>query len=527
MSSLAATATNGEESSNCIQRIGIIGGGAAGLATARAFLRANDAAATQNGDKNQQQFEVTVFETRHSIGGIWKYDEQSSTAKDGKKSRPMYRNLRTNLPKELMAFREYPFGKSDGVEASYVTHKQVQEYLEGYAQQFDLLDKIQFGCKVDQLKILDDSNNDESASAGSWPKISLEWTNSRSNDSHNNPDTQKQIFDNVCICNGHYDLPSIPPLRGLDENFQGRTIHAIEYDTPEEFIGQTVLCVGARASGADIAREIGLVANRVYLSDSTCDAMQEFGEDNTVVLMPRTQFVDEDGGIHFFSPSPNNGSGSSSSNSECVVKDIDVIIFCSGYDYSFPFINEDSNLELKVITGERRVQPLYEQLWHANYPSLSFIGLPHSVVPFPLFEIQSSAVVSQLLSSKSNASNGGSSSSSVALPALSERMECAQTHAASGGPASPGRVQDTHFLGSYQWDYCRKIAKMIDNGYDEDMENYIATNKALYDRSGMERKGMIPGGDDLYRETRFRRVDEEQKYEILYSKIGEVVKQSV
>ena len=51
------------------------------------------------------------------------------------------------------------------------------------------------------------------------------------------------------------------------------------------------------------------------------------------------------------------------------------------------------------------------------------------------------------------------------------------------------------------------------------MENYIATNKALYDRSGKERKSMLPGGEDLYRETRFRRVDEEQSFEILHSEL--------
>jgi hypothetical protein len=52
------------------------------------------------------------------------------------------------------------------------------------------------------------------------------------------------------------------------------------------------------------------------------------------------------------------------------------------------------------------------------------------------------------------------------------------------------------------------------------MEKFIATNKAIYDRSGQERKSMIPGGDDVYRETRFRRDDENQSYEILYSKTG-------
>ena len=474
------------------KRIGIIGGGASGLATARSFLRANN-----QPNPNGVQFEVTVLETSKSIGGIWKYDEDETTPKQQPKSRPMYRNLRTNLPKELMAYREFPWG-GDGTEASYVTHKQVQQYLENYAKEFNLIDQTNFGCKVDQLKVLPNKDNEQQSEEDSrcniWPQISLEWLDNTTNQSH------QQTFDAVCICNGHYAQPSSPPIRDLD-NFTGKVIHAIEYDDPKEYAGQTVLCVGARASGMDIAREISMVANRVYLSDSTCDKKQEFGN---VVLMPRTQSVDEDGGVHF--SSPNNDD-----EEEWTVNDLDVIIYCSGYDYSFPFINEESNLELQAASGERRIYPLYEQMWHAKHPSLSFIGLPHSVVPFPLFELQSTAVVSQLTSREG----------SIPLPSSSDRTVAAERDASSGGPDSPGRVVDTHFLGSYQWDYCRRMAK-IAGIYDDSCENYIATNKALYDRSGKERKSMIPGGEDFYRETRFCRKDDEQSYEILYSKIEAV-----
>ena len=267
-----------------IKKIGIIGGGASGLATARSFLRANN-----QPNPNGVQFEVTVLETRKSIGGIWQYDEDETTPKQQPKSRPMYRNLRTNLPKELMAYREFPWG-GDGTEASYVTHKQVQQYLENYAKEFNLIDQIHFGCKVDQLKVLPNNNDEqqmieEESGCDIWPQISLEWIDSTTNQSH------QLTFDAVCICNGHYAQPSSPPIRDLD-NFTGKVIHAIEYDDPKEYAGQTVLCVGARASGMDLAREISMVANRVYLSDSTCDKKQEFGN---VVLMPRTQSVDVDG----------------------------------------------------------------------------------------------------------------------------------------------------------------------------------------------------------------------------------------
>ena len=481
------------------KRIGIIGGGAAGLAAARAFLRTNDRIAeskqTSQCNNAHVHFEVIVFESRNSIGGIWKYEPTKSETK----SRPMYRNLRTNLPKELMAFRELPWG-GDGTTSSYVTHEAVQEYLEEYANKFNLLACIRFGCTVTHLKVLNDdhhtTNGDvKSGDSESWPQISLEWT-----DNNNNIiDTEKylQIFDAVCICNGHYAIPSTPPIQGL-VSFHGKVLHAIEYDDPNDFVGETVLCIGARASGMDISREIGCVAHRVYLSDSSCQEMQTFGN---VLLMPRTQFIDENGSVHFY-----NAKGG-----ELSVDDVDTIIFCSGYDYSFPFINGESNLELMATLGERRVRPLYEQLWHAHYPSLTFLGIPHSVVPFPLFELQSAAIASQW-------TNKSMGRNDVNLPSLLERIASADRDADSGGPDTPGRVVDTHILGSYQWNYCRNLAT-IAGIYDDAMENYIATNEAIYNRSGMERKAMEPGERDSYRETRFRRLDGEKSYDILYSEV--------
>lgn len=458
-----STNSNGSGERIQTKKVGIIGGGAAGLATARAFLRENE-------HNQNTKYDVTVLESRDSIGGIWRYEDQTKT----KKNRPMYRNLRTNLPKELMAYRELPWG-SDG-EASYVTHKDVLQYLEAYANKFDLLKCIHFGSSVKQLTVLNDD------------QISLEWTS-------NIGETHKETFDNVCVCNGHYARPAVPRLKGLD-SFDGDVIHAIEYDNAQPYAGKTVLCVGAKPSGLDISREIGLVAKNVYLSDSACDKMQTFGN---VSLVPRMQSIDENGAVHFSSPR---------SDEEHVADDIDAIVFCSGYDYDFPFINEASNLELQFTPGERRVQPLFEQTWHARYPSVSFIGIPHSIVPFPLCEIQAAAVVSQTRHQVCG----------IPLPCLSDRLAAASEDAASGGP-NGARVQDTHNLASHQWDFCRKLAK-ISGDYDEEMEKFIATNKAIYERSGTERKSMIPGGEDVYRETRFSRDDENQYYQILHSEMG-------
>lgn len=69
-----------------------------------------------------------------------------------------------------------------------------------------------------------------------------------------------EIFDAVCVCNGHYDEAFIPEAEGFD-GFRGTSMHSRAYDRPdvEAFEGRRVLCVGSRSSGTDIAREVSFV----------------------------------------------------------------------------------------------------------------------------------------------------------------------------------------------------------------------------------------------------------------------------
>lgn len=322
---------------------------------------------------------------------------------------------------------------------SYVTHKEVLQYLHEYKEKFDLDQYISYGSLVTQLTLVDDVSSKLSGKER-WPAIKLQWQTG----SKESEDT----FDAVCIANGHYGEPSVPPLDGL-EDFQGTTMHSIEYDDPADFEGQVVLCVGGRASGSDVAREISPHAKHVFLSDSTAEAVDSLGN---VTLTPRTIKLDADGHAHF-------------DHGCTLAPHVDTIIFCTGYDYSFPFINEKSKLNLSVIRGERRVMPLYRQLWHAECPNLSFIGLPHSVLPFPLFELQVEAVAQEFRE--------------FDLPSVVERSEAAKVEAESGGAKKSGLPRDTHYLGAAQWDYCRELARTA-GLYDKRMELYIATNKVSH-----------------------------------------------
>jgi hypothetical protein len=83
---------------------------------------------------------------------------------------------------------------------------------------------------------------------------------------------------------------------------------------------------------------------------------------------------------------------------------VDTVMYCTGYDYSFPFLQQGEASASSggnssdcsgsggggfVSVQDNRVGPLYQHIFPpAAVPTLSFVGLPWKVVPFPQFELQ-------------------------------------------------------------------------------------------------------------------------------------------
>lgn len=74
--------------------------------------------------------------------------------------------------------------------------------------------------------------------------------------------TQQDVFDALVVANGHYSEPRLPEIDGQDA-FPGRQMHSHNYRENSSFHGQTVIVIGASASGEDICREIAEVADKV------------------------------------------------------------------------------------------------------------------------------------------------------------------------------------------------------------------------------------------------------------------------
>merc|ERR1711973_843898 len=103
--------------------VAVIGAGAAGLCAAKHLVHRNQ-------NPNIKVAPV-IFEKGWNVGGLWNYDE--NVGADTHSS--IYAGLKTNLPKEIMAFPDYPFPES---KHSFLTHVEVKDYLHSYAKHFEL-----------------------------------------------------------------------------------------------------------------------------------------------------------------------------------------------------------------------------------------------------------------------------------------------------------------------------------------------------------------------------------------------------
>jgi len=538
------------------KKVAVLGAGAAGLVAGRLLRDAG--------------FDVRILEKTSTVGGVWKYRPKDV----------MYRSLTTNLPKEIMAFHDTPF---EPRLPSFLGHAQVQEYLERYAKQHRLQKLIEFDTEVKAVRPVRRSSRSSSGSNGGgsggdgkkeskeaeepWPpgdytvirsdgeeddeeplwQVTTSQTSSNHHHHHQQQQQQHQIYDAIIVCNGHFDVPYSPSLPGLSQNYNGQILHSREYDNPEIFRGLKVLCIGYKSSGTDIAREVASVAKEVHVVDRRLSKVkkEEEGKEGgkeEMALQLGNIFRRPD--IKGFLEGGDGKSVKFVDGSVC--EGVDVVLFCTGYCYSVPFLSGGTIPEEETSTStssslppspsaleasearllrieDRAVFPIYQHLFHAYFPSLVFMGLLHSVVPFPMFELQAKWVVQSLLSSASTRASSSSSfpssssSSSSSIPSRrarfqwledeKQRRQQAAATAAAPVPAVPaaaavGLGRDWFYMGPNQWTYKRLLATQA-QCLTPALEKDLKIREEIYNDVS-KRRPVFPGGGDGYRRCEYR-----------------------
>jgi len=184
---------------------------------------------------------------------------------------------------------------------------------------------------------------------------------------------EKSQYAMLLACNfyfRHYSVPRYPKIEGL-ENFKGKIMHSHDYRTPEIFAGLNVLCIGAGSSGVDITVEAAEVANEVILSHDLPSHLLSPFPDN-VKEMPWITSCSS-GGFYF-----KNGDFFKT----------DVLVVCTGYEYSFPFLSPECGISVL----EHRVTNLFKHVVNISYPSMAILSIPFTTVPFVVSDIQAQFV---------------------------------------------------------------------------------------------------------------------------------------
>ena len=191
----------------------ILGAGTSGLTVAKNFLEAG--------------IPFDCLEREDELGGNWNY---------GKPQSSVYASTHLISSKQLTEYTDFPM-PADYPE--FPSHRQVLEYLRGYADHFGLAEHIQYQTSVERI---------EPAEQGWLVRLAS---------------GEERHYRGVVIANGHNWDPRFPEYKG---EFRGAILHSSQYKTPDVLRGKRVLVVGGGNSGCDLAVEASLHAESAEIS---------------------------------------------------------------------------------------------------------------------------------------------------------------------------------------------------------------------------------------------------------------------
>jgi hypothetical protein len=195
-------------------RVGIVGAGVAGLATAKVLRQAGH--------------EVVVYDKAPDVGGVW-----SRTRR--------YPGLTTQSPKAQYSLSDFPMPRDY---PEWPTGAQIQAYLDDYALHFGLEPALRLSTEVTSA---------EASPDGGWAITAAGAAGSAGTAEH---------FDKLVVANGVFCEPAVPRYPGEAEFTAagGRVLAGTELHDAEQARGKHVLVVGYGKSACDVTVPISEVA---------------------------------------------------------------------------------------------------------------------------------------------------------------------------------------------------------------------------------------------------------------------------
>ncbi len=382
------------------QKVCVIGAGSSGIAACQVL--------------SARGIPFDCFEKGSEVGGNWRFENDNGLSS-------AYRSLHINTSRGLMAYRTYPMPDDY---PDYPNHFQIARYFDDYVDHFALREKIRFRTEVVSVEPSD----------GAW-EVTVE-------DRDGGRETHR--YRAVLVANGHHWDPRWPePLFPGAEEFEGEQMHVHHYREPDVLVGKRVLVLGIGNSATDVAVESSRIADRTFLAmrrgayvmpkylngKPTDEAASKL---LTMMPLPVQRFVlgqmlgltagemtayglpEPDHKLLEAHPTVSAELLSRLGHGDVEVKpnierfaggrtvrfadkseeEIDLVIYCTGYKISFPFLDDD------LVAAKDNRLPLYRRVVSVDHPGLYFLGFiqPLGAI-MPLAEAQAEWVADLLAGS--------------------------------------------------------------------------------------------------------------------------------
>ncbi|PQO37000.1 monooxygenase [Blastopirellula marina] len=336
--------------------------------------------------KNLRQIGIdTVAVDRNvGIGGNWDIRSPHSS---------VYESTHLISSKGMTQFFDCPMPEEY---PEYPSHREVLAYLHFYAERFELDRYVRKNTSVVSLKKGDSSWQIELREEGSSQSTT-------------------ESFAAVVIANGHHAEPMMPTIAG---QFAGESLHAHSYKHHRQLEGKRVLVVGAGNSGCDIAVEAAIhgqsaaismrrgyhffpkfirgkpadvVGDRVrrwpiprawqqrlsqFVVDWTIGKPQRYGLpkpehglfDAHPIINSQLPYYAGHGKLKVF-PDVRSWDGESIEFTDGRREAFDMVVFATGYQLVFPFIEDD------LLNSHNGVPKLYLHAFHPTDDTLFVAGM--------------------------------------------------------------------------------------------------------------------------------------------------------
>ena len=356
-------------------RVCIIGAGSSGITAAQVL--------------HARGVDFDCFEIGSEVGGNWRYDNDNALSS-------AYESLHINTSRQLMEYAAHPMPEDL---PDYPSHRQIAAYFDDFVDHFGFRDRISFRTEVVKVEPTADGYDVRVRPVDGG-------------------EAETRHYEHVIVANGHHWDPRWPEpgFPGAD-SFPGEQLHAHHYRTPEPRAGKRVLVLGIGNSACDIAVESSRVAASTdlamrrgahivpkyllgvptdRLTDSpiaraplwvqqalmgtllriTQGKVTDYGlpEPDHAVLHAHPT-VSQDllnrlghGDIRV-RPNIDRFEGSKVFFTDGSAGEYDVVVYCTGYKVSFPFLDDD------VVAAEDNHVELYHRVVDPEHPGLYFIGL--------------------------------------------------------------------------------------------------------------------------------------------------------